>query len=535
MDIIRTLYWADARALHHWLTTKAVSKLIVIALFFLLFGWIAMGLYAIGSVFFRSLASFETYGVLTAQYILHAAIVIIVWLSIGSSVATSVGALFSPSIQMQLLLTLPISKKYLIRWMVLKTCLANAIMLSFAFMPIMFSYASIFQLHSVAFIIQLIIVFLCIVLLSSSIGSAIAIFAIKVANGHTAVVATTSILIFFSALAGLIQLIFPAELSTLYSASSEVFSRVFPALPLNNLGLPTAWLSMTISSGLSVHTLFAMMLTAVVVMISLRIHDDFFIPTLLSERSRSRTTSISRVWEKRIRTSRHPLLIQNWLSIIRLPEEIGYGIFLSSVAIFFFVFIAVGTAGGFRQEAWKTQLILFAFGWVVFFTIAYALRFLYPLMGREGKNMWHIFVMPMTRKSLLVSKIQFAILMTIPPSLFAIFTWSILPFASGYRIILSGISISTIVTIAIVQTLLGAITPDFSKDSSPEKASTSGMGLLALIASTGIALFAGFLTQQFLLSVIPGIVAFLLVSTFGSLIVWVLWTLALPSARRYSL
>ena len=184
-----------------------------------------------------------------------------------------------------------------------------------------------------------------------------------------------------------------------------------------------------------------------------------------------------------------PLVFKDWLSIIRNPSETGYAIFLGSMAVFFFLFLYLGIGHRLTNETWQLQLTVFSFAWILFFATAFFLRFLFPLIAREGKSAWYLFTMPITRNRILFSKILLSILLSIPVMIFAGLIWYLLPFAIGINSYLTYISMVVIFTLAISQILLGAILPNFSQ-SNPEKISTSGMGLVTLLVSGFIATLA---------------------------------------------
>lgn len=533
MDTVRTLLWADLRAVKRWFESQTASKIFVALLFFVIFSGITWGLYTTGNIFFRSLATFELYGRLTADYIIHAAIVIILWLSLGSSVAASMGLLLTPGADLKFLLTLPIPKGRIALWIFLKTIFANTLLMIFAFAPIMISYASSFQLVSPGFYLRTSLIFFCIVLLSASIGIGLAIIITRRLNVRPYLLSIGGLLLFFLSMLVLLKLIFPPALSRLYNATSETFAALFPALPLNNPMLPTAWLTGTITGGLGMSTILVVMLTGAVTLISIGFQVSQFIPISLAVLSKQYSGNISATWATRMLHTQHPLILKDWLSITRLASETGYGIFLMSVAVFFFIFLFVGTRGGLRQEAWRIQLVVFSFGWLMFFTTAYALRFLYPLMGREGKNAWHVFTMPLSRKMIVQSKVLLSFFSALIPSAFSLIVWQILPFAEGYRIVLATLSIISIVAVCIEQTLMGALSPDFSPKVTPEKASTNGMGIFTLGVSVFIAVAAGWIIQGMVSGTIGNIAGILLLTVGVVTFIWLLWVAAGDRSRQY--
>lgn len=492
MDSVLALWWADVLGIRQWFASRTASRLIVACLFFLLFGGIAYGLYIIGSIFFRDLASFGHYGQLTAAYIIHAAIVVILWLAVVSSMVSGVGILVSSSPTLTYLLSLPIGKKRLSVWIFLKTVSANVSIMFVAFIPVMLAYANAFGVLSVPFILRVVLALALITLLSTGIGSLLSLPLVRWVRGREYTVAILGFILFFLSMAVLLRFVFPPSLSRLYEATLAEFNRIFAALPLNAPNIPTAWLSNTVITGDGMSIILSVLLTVVVVGISLGVQIGYSVPVLLNLRSQPFFMNVPDTARRLFLKARDPLLMKDFLSVIRMPSESGYGLFLLSIAVFFFASLGVGIQGEVRQDIWKSQLTVFSFVWLMFFATAIFLRFIFPLMAREGKTAWFLFSLPVPRKSVLQSKLTFAAYASVLVSLFGVAVIWFLPFTAGFRFPLLSYTMAVIVLLSVTHACLGAIAPNFAMGDEPEKVSTSGMGLLTLFVSVLITSVSGF-------------------------------------------
>lgn len=532
MDTLRTLLWADKIAATRWFTTRSVSRLIVALLFFLVFGAVALGVYAMSNAFFTSLTMYGQFGRMTADYIVHASVIIILWLALGSSVASVIGLLVSSSPSLSYILSLPVPARVLTVWLFTKAVSTTFLLMIFAFVPIAAAYANAFGVLSIVFIIRILFILLCIVLLSSAVGMVLGIVSAGWLRGREYPAAVVGITVFFAAMAGILRLIFPPALSKLYDAPASLFMPLYHSLPVNNPMLPTAWMAGTITTGFTSATFMVLYITVVVVLVCLAFQEARLVPALLGIRSAGHTGRISPHGFKALGNTRVPLVLKDWYSVFRLPAERGYGLFLGSVAVFFFLMLSLGIGHQIHRGAWDTQLIMFSFAWIAFFSTAWFLRFLFPLVAREGGSAWYIFTIPIPRNRILLAKTLFSILFSVPVMVFAAVVWYLLPFTAT-RVQLAVMSVEFILILALTHVLLGAVLPNFSQGNDPEKVSTSGMGLLVLcISGLLVALtvrLIPFMTQGNVWSMFYiGIIA-----AAGIVFLFLLWIIARTSMKRW--
>lgn len=533
MTSLTTLLWADVLGLKQWFATKTLSRLIVTALFGVVFASIASGLFKISHFFFLNLASFEQFGQLTAEYIIHAAICIILWLGIGSSVVATIGLLTTTNPTLLFLVSLPIKQRHLSQWIFLKAMSANLLLLLFVCVPIITAYASAFGISSNDFVGRILLTVGSIVITTTSIGSLLALPLAKNLRGREYLASLLGLAVFFIVMVGLIKLIFPPQMSQLYRLSPDEFTTTFANLPLNHPELPTYWLASTITDGLSLYSLIGFFGTIAVMALSLWLQTRFFVTTLLKTRAKGFTAQATPVWKKLLLRAPLPLLIKEWLSIWRNPSETGYGIFLFSIASFFFFFLAVATRGAYFRGDWQLNLITFAFGWLMFFTIALLLRFVFPLMSRESTSAWYSFSLPIMPSQLLKHKVFLALLLNLPLYLLAAAVWEVLPFAAGNRLVMIGYSLLCMFWLTIYQSLLGAINPNFAQGNDPDKTSTSGMGLVTLIISAALVTTTSLLVEQIFTREIAPSTAITSLVIGGGLCAVLLWAMTKKAMQRY--
>lgn len=533
MHIISALFWADSLNVHRWFATKTVSRLIVSVLFLIVFSGVAAGLFGASRLFFINLASFETYGQLTANYVIHAALIIILWLAISSSVVTSGNVILSLNSSLSLLLTLPIHQRIITAWVFLKTILANLTLMLFVFLPIVLAYAQAFQLFTIGFLFSAAIVISCVVILSASIGMPIALLLIHWLRGKEYLGGLAGLIIFFLGMVSLLKLIFPPGMSTLHRVTGAAFVQQFASLPLNHEFLPTYWLARTLATGFQAPTIITIIGIGIITWLSVRLQSRRFVATLLAEQSRPDTALPAQIWKTILLRTKHPLMLKDLLSLLRSPSEIGYGVFLITIASFFFLFLSLAIKGAYLRPEWQIQLVRFSFGWLLFFSTALALRFVFPLMAREGKSAWYLFSLPISRVAILLAKFKLTLLISMPMYLLAVAVWWWLPFAVTYRPIITALSLITAFSLVSWQLLLGAIQPNFKQGGDVDKLSTSSMGLTTVLLSALGTAAASYLITPIMTNQLQPVLTLLALAQAGLAIIITLWLIARSSMRRY--
>jgi len=171
-------------------------------------------------------------------------------------------------------------------------------------------------------------------------------------------------------------------------------------------------------------------------------------------------------------------------SIVRNKRDIaniGFFILLASIYLFLLSGLAQQASEGYKDKL--SVLLALHFGGLGYFITTISLRFLFPLIGREGQSAWILASMPVSPKKMLFAKLLFgAILLTV---LMVSGLYITLPYFNISLPVTINILILGIVTsifIAIFQISMGAISPELRKRD-PERMSTTPMGLITTFIS----------------------------------------------------
>lgn len=543
MKKITTLIKADIKAWQSWFSSQFISKLFVLGGFFLVFASVFLVIFAFSRIFFRNLTFYDLFGLLTANYILHAAILVIFLFAVGSSAASTVALVSAPSDEVDYLLTLPIESFLVGFWLFLKSSLTNLFLLFIVFFPIVLSYALAFlKTSGTNFLVRFIFVLVLIVVASNSLGAMIGFLVAPWFDRRRPIAIVLSMVGFLVLLVVISRAVLPQSLIALYRATPSEFVNVYNRLPLSNQLIPTLWLTKTIIEGLGTHSVAFLFLTTALVIVSLEFQRKKLAP--LIQRLKSRVDPHIATGKARLKKFSSKfflgdsLVYKDWLSVVRSPAETSYIIFLFLIALSFFLFLSrlevVRSADNQLIFKWGLQLTLFTFFWILFFVIAFFLRVVFPLMTREGKSAWYLFTLPIKKERILSSKVDFGAYLSIPAFVLSTAVWLFLPFVKGSNLIIIVFLTSwTILIVSFVQSLSGAIFPNFEVADEPEKISTSTMGILALFLSGLVVFLAGFVINAFLKGIFGKEVVFTAALILVLILLTVLFLISRYSLRRY--
>lgn len=487
MNNVVTLLLADSIIFKRWFEKEKFSKVIVLLGFAGVFGLISVSLYYFSSIFFKNLAIFENYGLITSSYILHAAIILLLYFAVGSSTTATSTFLLSGNLTRDYLLTLPIKMESLTSWLFIRSIFFNVLLLGLLVSPIVFAFANVFLGGlTIDVTLRLIFVIFSLVIISGSLGSLIAYSFLPYILGKEKFVFIMGGVVFFLSVWILMQFIFPSSLTAVYDATPDKFFILFNQLPLVSLPLPSQWFADTISKGFGIHTFYILITTVIISFVSLIIESETL--SRLLQNLRGNNTNRT-VFGSKLRLipdfakTKIPLIIKDLISLIRKPSEVGYMIFLLFLTCFFFLFLWRATGIHGVNPRYTQDILIFSFGWLMFFTTAFLLRLVYPLMSGEGKSFWYIFTIPVQSTKILKSKITTGLILSIPITVISFIIWLFLPYSKGHTLELVVFSLSGIVILTLFQGILGAIKPKFSLGDDKEKVSTSSMGIATLMIS----------------------------------------------------
>lgn len=486
MTTLLALLKTDILFTIHWFKKETLSKALISLGFFLIFSGVFFSIFFYTRIFFRNLFSYKEFGFLTANYLLHASIILIFWFSIVSSIFSDITFLATHNKNRDFLLTQPIKSYDFVIWHFIRTTFMNVFFLLMTLFPIGLSYTGVFLGRIDAFsLLRLTFVILSLILISSSFGAFFGLLITSFIKGKEKYAATVGGAFFFLISFIIVQLIFPKSLGLLYESSPLEFLEIYSKLPLVSIPLPTKWFIDTLSLKMGKYSFYLFILTIFSVFFSIYFQSKKIILTLKNlsggffAKLQSRQTS-SYV---NLSSSRFSLVIKDWISLVRTPSEVSYAIFLLSLSIFFFLFLIRATTLREINPKYTNEILVFSLSWLGFFATCYLLRLVFPLMAREGPSFWYIFTQPVEKESLLHNKMILGGLLSIPLLFLGILLWFVTPYASSYIFPLIALSLIMVIVLALVNCLMGAINPNFSQGDDPEKVSTSSIGLVTLFVS----------------------------------------------------
>lgn len=482
MSILKTLFTVDMLSIRTWLTTKRVSKLLVIFSFAVLFCLVISGIYYLTKAFFLYVSNYKMYGILTASYIINASIVVLFILMVMAAVTALVGFMLEKSPEHEFVLSQATPTTILPMLYFLRSTIINIALVLLVFTPIAVAYQYVFQNHDVLFYYgRLVYAFVSLVLLTNSIAVFISYAFAYTLQRQTIYTGIFGLVLFFLVMFGIFYVIFPKSLFLMTEIQSVDFLQEYHRLPITSPFLPTVWITDTIFQGFSFSSLLLLLVTFVSLIASYVFQKKYFIRLYRRIHPQEHAHFSSRTPGRLFRN--FPFLMKDYLSIARDPADAGYVFFLLGIAAFFFIFLRVGLSRAYRGTLnIQGYLAVFAFLWLGFFVTAFLLRIIYPLMAREGSSRWFVFSLPFGKKAILKQKIIFGYLIAIPISVFSILVWFFIPNQANIYVII-GFSLIMVITLAQTHVLLGAIAPDYENGDAPERVSTSAMGLVTLTFS----------------------------------------------------
>lgn len=531
MNQFLSLFSLDFKAAKSWYSQQTLSKSLVLFGFIAIFASLFAGLFFLSLGFFYSLSAYEEFGLLTADYIFNASLVVLFWLGLGSALMSSLSWLLNHNPEMETLVTWPISARTLL-WRFQLRGLAGTIFLLWLFLsPIHLAYHHIFTQQWLPVTqATLLLILVIIALFTHALAAIVSTVSARLLKdqGRVFVLSASFIAICLVAV-GLVNALFPKTLRTLYASEPQDFTNIFYQLPLNSPFSPSRWLADSLTHHINIITLTYLLIAVLVfnqVFTWLETRLLHIYQILQVHHSRK----LPVIFHTQPIRYQSPLISNFWLSFVRNAKELGYATFLILLATFFFVLLSQTQIIRQFESRWNTQLFIFVLSWIVFFSLAYALRIIFPIPTKLKYEAWLIFTSPRKRTEYLGSYLLTSFGLIMPLVIIFSLTWSILPFDSPLKWFGVSLSLWLLLVITLLNIFLGTIQPDFDHVDDPDKVSTSTSGLLsvcltALIGGTTIIATYLFLTGVFSLATV------LLITSFFSLVP----LLILSIASRFNL
>lgn len=534
MKHILTLLQLDGAQLRAWFSSEKIGKLFVVVGFFALLGFISAFLYLFTNVFFQNLAGYEHFGSLSATYLFHAGLLMLFFLISVLSTISFCTTLLSNRRMLDLLVVLPLPSGIIPSWMYIKSWMVSFVLFLCFLTPLFLTFYRYFGTKDVVMsMVVSLLVLLSLSLLSTTCGMLCAFLVSSIWQKQKVLVSLGALSIFLLIGYLLIMLIFPKELRLLYAATPEQFEGIYRSLPLVHHLLPSGLLMEGIRTQTIIPILPFVSGAVLLMVVVLSFVSRNFSRVYMSLSDTAVKKLSSQTFSTGLLITKWPLLYREWLSFIRVPQEVGYALFLFLLTLLFFVFIVFSNTFRSATFAVSPGAIVFTSIAFFFFTIAFALRSIFPLMAKEGRNSWHIFTSPLSVHALLHTKLVFSLLLILPYMLCAFLLWTVMQSSSG--IVLGVYTALVVVGLAMLISLLGAIHPNFSESENTEKVSTSGMGILALLASLILTGGGSYLLYGFLLGIQPlwMLVGAVLSVTAFMIIVLYLWSKAVVRVYQF--
>ena len=489
----------DLKEIKFWFSTNTFAKLLIFLFFILFLMVVFFGIFWYGFFFFKNLSFYQNFGFLTAKYIINVAIVSILWIGVLTAFFSYYSFLARSSQSLDYLLSLPIKKATIADYFLLKTILSNFLFLLILFSPIILSFGLNFGQDLIfIWVIKAIGVAFILSTFANMVAVVMANLIFPYLKNREWYGSIFALLFFLFSMIGFFRLIFPKKIFDWQNLNLD-FSTIYPKLPLNYNFLPNQWLTEIVTSfdkfSLSLPAIFYLILfLAGVFFLALKVHHkNFFLLYLKLKTEKKMVKPASRLF-----FLTDAFLVKELFSVIRVPAQAGYGIFLTFLAGVFYLSFSSILKRSFSFVQFEISLIIFCYLWFLFFCIAYFLRLVFVLMAVEGKTGWYLFSLPIKKELILQKKLIFALILTFPLIIGGFLVWLILPFSKQWFIFLIFLTTVTLIILAKVHTFLGAIFPNFAQGQDPEKISTSGMGFFTLFFSSLIAASSTFALYNYL-------------------------------------
>lgn len=454
------------------LTRQTFAKVVVISLFCALGLLFAAFIYLYGRTFFANLWFYEDYGMFVTRLVLHGAVLVVIWFGLVSSLTESL--LFSNGRQsrFEFLATLPVSGSVLTLWRQLKSIVINLVIVSMFLAPAALAFQ---QVAGVGRSELIFLVVLLVTLFTLGLGTCFSFLWTALFYKRPKVGLVLGGLVIAAVSLLLLEMILPSGLSRLYYAPGGEFFSLASTLPLANQNLYSYWL-VELLEGNTQNLVALTTLVAVVFSFGFALESSFIKRAWrlsLSQTSAIYIRGSEALWQM----FKRPLALKDLFTLTRVGREFLYAVFqLSLSAVMFGLLIR---AGQFRplSRLELNDLLVLTYGWLMFFATAYLLRFVFPLMAREGKGRWLVLTL-VSKSKLIGDKIVSAIYLTLPLIVLDTLLWLVSPFPG--KLMLISFTILSLLFVSLLLVLLGTWRPDFEHGDQPERTSTSILGLLAL-------------------------------------------------------
>ena len=498
MSQAQALLRLDFLRIRNWFGSFVATKIIVFLGFALVLGLIVAAEFFMARTFFMFTSTQEEFGRAVARYSINAALLLLFLVSIGSSIAVSMGSLYRSEL-MQFLLTTPIPAVKLFTIRLVNAMFSSMWLVILLLTPLLVAFGMSFSPGG-DFILRSLVVLLLLIVSSHSLGGAITVLLVK----KTGRLSRVSLMVVFAmVIAGsllLVRFLFPPSFFRLYFAVDwPTFQRQLGQLPLLASSLPTNWLALTITDGWSMATLAAALGSAIVLGTTLYIGKRLFLESWKKAQEgrflagkQNPHGIVSSGYPSVFKGAAGVLLTNELLAVMRAPAEATYAAFLTGLTIVLLFMMRSVPALQNAAPALLPAVYSLSLAGVSYLFMTLAVRLVYPLIAKEKRSVWFIFSLPVKRETLLLSKAAFALVLTLPSIPLALIAGLFMQLTSGVLAAYICLLVISTATVSLIQLLLGTIAPNFSESRNLDAVSTSGSGLAAIALSLAYISLSGF-------------------------------------------
>lgn len=466
LSTLGILISVDIEGFLNWWKTNTISKLIVSLLFVMIFGLIAILIYAGGMTFLRPLLEYGEYGRLTASYLFEASILVTIWLGVGSSFISTYEYLTAGSAETDLLMTYPIRPIVIVIKLMIRSILTSLLWSLIVFLPLGIVVAELFGrgVDTVS-VLNLVLIVALVISFCTAAGGLLAFMIADIKKLKSMLLSFILGGSYILATLFLIRFLLPPQLSQLETPDDN-FNQIYAGLPLVRYQLPTYVLTQQLlGQKTDIYVWIVVGLVAILTLVIAYQAISFL-------RIRRKLSSVGEMNETHSPNGllyfRFPLMIKDVLSVTRSQRELGYGFFLIFLVLSFFYFLQARVSG--RGD--QTGIYMYSLAWFLFYTIAYLLRLVFPLMAREGRTVWFLFTQSLNNSSIWLQKSLAGLILAVPLLVIALSIW---PSILGVKMM------GAVLAFSLISVSLGNVWPNFEAGDNPDVVSTSAMGLSTLV------------------------------------------------------
>lgn len=512
MNTFFTLIKGEARRNANWFKENTMAKIFVIIGFLTVALGLIFGEYKITWAYLAFANEYAPFGPPVAVYSLKVAVFLLFILATISSTAISSSILYR-NMTLRHLFTMPIKSMSIFMSRVIPGWISSTMIL-LLLIPVLLVYDRIL-FRSENFVIIAGMGLLILSIVSQSLGIMFSTFFAYFLGKITRQKWLAILAVLLIGFVTLTRILFPADMFNLAKTDNfAAFQDQIDSLPLAGSFLPTNWLVDGLSGNLNMLSVLSTVFIVLCLLIIIKIIGEKYYLTAWRRSQdqsylagNSGTKNTLKTYFPKFSKSKSvywPLIINDLLSFVRSNAEVNYSLFLGGLLA-----ILIYSVNNLTKLTDTTPRLLMAVYLIAFVSITLiflisATRLIYPMMAKEKLTSWFSFSLPISREKFLKEKLLVSIILVIPGVVASILIVWGLRLPSNMSLVMILLMFATIMSINVLQCLMGSINPNFEEAENPEAVSTSGLGILSLVISLGLIVFSTIQLNNYLLGNIDG-------------------------------